>query len=68
MRIPDPSTLLGTMHVPWMERDSCGAGFVCEVDGVASRRVVELALGALENLAHRGAVDTDGPDATGDGT
>ncbi|MCW2923584.1 MAG: glutamate synthase large subunit [Thermoleophilia bacterium] len=66
--IPHIDTLAGTMHVPRMERDSCGAGFVCEVDGVASRRVVDLALGALENLAHRGAVDTDGPDATGDGT
>jgi hypothetical protein len=33
-----------------MERDSCGTGFICEVDGVASRRVVDLALGALERL------------------
>ena len=65
--IPTAASLAGTLHVPSMERDSCGTGFICEVDGVASRRVVDLALGALERLAHRGAVDTDAPDATGDG-
>jgi glutamate synthase (ferredoxin) len=66
--IPNAASLQGTLHVPALERDSCGTGFICEVDGVPTRRVVDLALGALERLAHRGAVDTDGPDATGDGT
>ncbi|MGD2062608.1 MAG: glutamate synthase large subunit, partial [Nitrospirota bacterium] len=48
-----------------MEHDGCGVGFVVRRDGVASREVVELALRAVVNLTHRGALDADA--TTGDG-
>ena len=45
-------------------RDACGTGFVAESSGVASRRVVTLALAALRRLLHRGAKAAD--DETGE--
>ena len=50
---------------PSTERDSCGVGLVCAVDGKPRREVVELAIRALKAVWHRGAVDADGK--TGDG-
>ncbi|PHR92285.1 MAG: glutamate synthase large subunit [Robiginitomaculum sp.] len=50
---------------PEDEHDSCGVGLVASTDGTARRDVVELALQALKNVWHRGAVDADGK--TGDG-
>lgn len=47
------------------EKDSCGVGFVAHIDGQASHQVVAMALEALANHAHRGAVAADGK--TGDG-
>jgi glutamate synthase (ferredoxin) len=47
------------------ERDACGVGFVADVGGRRSHDVLVHALGALQNLAHRGAVSADG--RTGDG-
>ncbi len=47
------------------ERDSCGVGFVADISGHPSRRIMERALEAIGNLSHRGAVDADGK--TGDG-
>jgi glutamate synthase domain-containing protein 2/glutamate synthase domain-containing protein 1/glutamate synthase domain-containing protein 3 len=59
-RISDPSTLA------WPhERDACGVGFIADLHGRPGRRVIEHALEALTNLAHRGAVSADG--RTGDG-
>ena len=56
----DPSTLA------WPdERDACGVGFVADVSGRRAHQVLEHALAALGNLAHRGAVSADG--RTGDG-
>src|SRR5262245_66109375 len=43
----------------------CGVGFLAELEGRASTRLLPLALTALERLSHRGAVDADGK--TGDG-
>ncbi|MBA2666179.1 MAG: glutamate synthase large subunit [Trueperaceae bacterium] len=54
----------GTLAWPH-ERDACGVGFIASVDGPPSRTVLDHALTALENLAHRGAVSADG--RTGDG-
>ncbi len=45
--------------------DSCGVGFVCDIKGRASHRIVELGVEAVKNLTHRGAVGADGK--TGDG-
>jgi glutamate synthase (NADPH) large chain len=50
---------------PADERDACGVGLVCAIDGKARREVVTMAIGALKSLWHRGAVDADGK--TGDG-
>ncbi len=47
------------------ERDACGVGFVARLDGTASHAVLQSALAALRNLAHRGAQAADG--RTGDG-
>jgi glutamate synthase (NADPH/NADH) large chain len=50
---------------PTSERDACGVGLVCAIDGQPRREVVELAIKALKAVWHRGAVDADGK--TGDG-
>jgi glutamate synthase domain-containing protein 2/glutamate synthase domain-containing protein 1/glutamate synthase domain-containing protein 3 len=47
------------------EHDSCGVGLVVDIAGISSRRIVELALGGLVNLTHRGGVGAD--ERTGDG-
>jgi len=47
------------------EHDSCGVGLVVNIEGRPSRRIVELALGGLVNLTHRGGVGAD--ERTGDG-
>ena len=51
---------------PSRERDSCGIGFIADIGGRRRHRVLEMALEALSNLDHRGAVSADG--RTGDGT
>src|SRR5262252_7763983 len=53
------------LYNPHEEHDACGVGFVAEIAGQPSHRIVENALEALCNLTHRGAVDADG--RTGDG-
>jgi glutamate synthase (NADPH/NADH) large chain len=47
------------------ERDSCGVGLICGIDGKPRREVVVKGIEALKVLWHRGAVDADGK--TGDG-
>ena len=41
------------------EHDACGVGFVANVHGRKERRILDHALEALCNLAHRGALDAD---------
>src|SRR5690606_36711536 len=53
------------MYDPADEHDACGVGFIAEIDGQPSRRVVQSAIDALKYVWHRGAVDADGK--TGDG-
>ncbi|MEO8115513.1 MAG: glutamate synthase large subunit [Phenylobacterium sp.] len=55
----------GHAYDPTSERDACGVGLVCAIDGQPRREVVELAIRALKAVWHRGAVDADGK--TGDG-
>jgi len=57
--------IAGHAYDPASERDACGVGLVCAIDGKPRREVVELAIRALKNVWHRGAVDADGK--TGDG-
>ncbi len=44
---------------PAMERDACGVGFIADMKGRKSHKIVEDALQILENLEHRGAVGAD---------
>jgi glutamate synthase (NADPH/NADH) large chain len=53
------------LYDPADEHDACGVGFIAAIDGKPRREVVLMAISALENLWHRGAVDADGK--TGDG-
>ncbi|MFQ5882530.1 MAG: glutamate synthase large subunit [Candidatus Methylomirabilales bacterium] len=47
------------------ERDACGVGFVADISGTRSHAILEMAVQAVVNLTHRGAVSADGK--TGDG-
>ncbi len=47
------------------EHDACGVGFVANIKGVASRTIVSMGIGALCNMAHRGATGAEAD--TGDG-
>ena len=44
---------------PSFERDACGVGFIANLKGEKSHRVISDALGMLCNLEHRGAVGAD---------
>ena len=61
-RTPHPQRGL---YDPAQDHDACGTGFVAEISGERTRRVVELAVEAVINLTHRGAVSADA--ASGDG-
>ena len=52
-------------NAPDRERDACGIGFVAHVEGRRTHEVLDMALEALSNHAHRGALDEDRK--TGDG-
>ncbi|MCC5876550.1 MAG: glutamate synthase large subunit [Candidatus Sumerlaeia bacterium] len=53
------------LYNPKLEHDACGVGFVCQIDGVPSHRIITEALEVLNNLDHRGARGCD--PCTGDG-
>lgn len=54
-----------SMYDARYERDACGMGFVAQIDGIASHRLVDQALVLLERMNHRGGTGSE-PD-TGDG-
>lgn len=54
------------MYDPALDQDSCGVGFVVDITGEKSRRIIDLGLETVCKLEHRGAVGAD-PD-TGDGS
>jgi glutamate synthase (NADPH) large chain len=47
------------LYDPSLEKDSCGVGFIADIKGRQSHRIVEDGLHILENLEHRGAVGAD---------
>ncbi len=55
------------LYDPKYEHDACGVGFVQRLDGRANHAVVESALAALKNLAHRGAAGADADSGDGAG-
>jgi glutamate synthase (NADPH/NADH) large chain len=48
-----------------LEKDACGVGFIANIKGIKSHKILHNALESLANLDHRGAVSADGK--TGDG-
>ena len=44
---------------PRLEKDSCGVGFIADIKGRKSHRIVSDGLQILLNLEHRGAVGAD---------
>jgi glutamate synthase domain-containing protein 2/glutamate synthase domain-containing protein 1/glutamate synthase domain-containing protein 3 len=53
------------LYNPEFEKDSCGVGFICDIEGRRSNSILRKSLTILERLAHRGAVGAD--PRTGDG-
>jgi len=53
------------LYSPLFERDNCGAGFICNLKGEKSNKIIHDAIDILVRLEHRGAVSADGK--TGDG-
>ncbi len=53
------------LYDPENEHDNCGVGFLANIDGVQSHRIVSDSIEVLKNLLHRGAVGGDL--STGDG-
>lgn len=53
------------LYNPEFEHDNCGAGFICNLNGIKSNAIIHKALDILIKLEHRGAVSADG--RTGDG-
>ena len=56
---------VASLYQPQTEHDACGVGFIAEVSGERSNRVLRYGLQSLCNLVHRGALDADSK--TGDG-
>lgn len=53
------------LYDPNMEKDSCGVGFVADVTGKKTNKIITNALEILKNMSHRGATGADRE--TGDG-
>jgi glutamate synthase (NADPH) large chain len=53
------------MYHPFYEHDACGVGFVANIDGKRTHKIIRQGIQVLENLEHRGACGCD-PE-TGDG-
>src|SRR5215470_5480050 len=47
------------LYDPALDKDSCGVGFIADIKGNKSHKIVEDALAILCNLEHRGAVGAD---------
>ena len=59
--------LAAEAHLERRERAACGVGLVAAISGEPSREVVDLALGALAAMEHRGGVGADGEASDGAG-
>lgn len=60
-RLPERQGLYDSIH----EHDACGIGFVANIQGQQSHKIVQRGLQILERMAHRGAEGAD--NETGDG-
>jgi len=57
--------LANTLYHPSFEHDSCGFGLIANIDGKASKWVIDQAFATLAKMSHRGGIGADG--ITGDG-
>ncbi|MGA7455938.1 MAG: glutamate synthase subunit alpha, partial [Methyloceanibacter sp.] len=55
---PSPPPAQG-LYDPKREHDACGVGFVADLKGRPSHKIVEHGIQILENLTHRGATGAD---------
>lgn len=55
------------LYNPENEKDSCGVGFIVNIKGVPSHKVVQQAESILCNMTHRGAAGADINDGDGAG-
>ena len=53
------------LYDPQFEHDACGVGFVVDIKGRKSHRILQQAIQVLRNLDHRGASGSEAN--TGDG-
>ena len=53
------------LYLPQFDFDSCGVGFVANLKGIKSHKIVSDAITMLENMEHRGATGYE--KSTGDG-
>jgi len=53
------------LYDPWFEHEACGVGFVVDMKGRKSHRILQQAIDVLRNLDHRGACGCEAN--TGDG-
>ncbi len=58
MHVDMPKTGSG-LYDPALDHDSCGIGFVADIRGRKSHRIIEQGQTVLTNLTHRGAVGAD---------
>ena len=49
----------GGLYEPRYEHDSCGLGFIANIDGIKSHKIIRDGIRILENLEHRGATGAD---------
>ncbi len=54
-----PSPATHGLYDPALDKDSCGVGFIADIKGRPSHKLIQDALAILCNLEHRGAVGAD---------
>ena len=64
---PRSDGAVAAWHAGARDHSACGVGLVARISGEPSREVVELALGALAAMEHRGGVGADGEASDGAG-
>ena len=62
---PVPIPNEGSLHSLESERDACGVGFVANIHGTRSHRILQYGITSCCNVIHRGAAEADRK--TGDG-
>ncbi len=56
-----------SLYTPQLEHDSCGIGFVAQIKGIKSHKIVEDGLTMLANMEHRGGCGCDAESGDGAG-